>query len=134
MGYSELLGWVVEKKSDGEAVIVLDADERHLNRAGIVHGGVLLSLADTAMGQAVQSLIDMETYRTLMAQLNANMIKAARPGRVVARGSVASLGRRLAFCECEIRQGDTLVAKASGVCYIKRRTSDGGDGTSAAQS
>jgi len=133
VSYREHLGMVIEKRGDGECVIALEADERHLNSSGIVHGGVLMSLADTAVGTAVQTLIDLETYRTVMAQLNTSFIKAAHPGRLVARGVVTSLGRRLAFGEAEVRQGDTLVAKASGVVYIQRRTPPAGEGSTQAR-
>jgi uncharacterized protein (TIGR00369 family) len=37
---------------DGAAVGSLDVDDRHLNPNGIVHGGVVFTLADTAMGRA----------------------------------------------------------------------------------
>lgn len=130
MSYREHLGMVIERRGSGESVVVLDADERHLNSSGIIHGGVIMSLADTAVGVAAQTLIDLETYRTVMAQLNTSFIKAAKPGRLVARGVVTSLGRRLAFGEAEVRQGDTLVAKASGVVYIQRRQPPAGPGSS----
>jgi len=121
LSYRDYLGMVIAQRGDGEVIIELDADERHLNRAGAVHGGVLASMADTAIGVSVQTKIDLETYYTVAAQLNISFIRGAQTGRLVARGVVTSVGRRLAFAEAEIRQGDTLVAKASGVVYIKRR-------------
>ena len=36
----------------------MEADERHLNPAGAVHGGMLATLVDTTMGAAVKSVVD----------------------------------------------------------------------------
>lgn len=119
----DYLGIVMTKRGDGEVVLELDADERHLNMSGIVHGGVLATMADSAIGLAVQTKIDLETYFTTAAQLNISFMRAAQTGPLKARGFVTTLGRRLAFGEAEVWQGDTLVAKGSGVVYIKRRVS-----------
>jgi len=124
--FSDHLGLAVVRRGDGEVVLELEADQRHLNRVGVVHGGVLASMADTAIGLAVQTLIDLETHMTLAAQLNVNFIRAAHTGLLTARGVVTSLGRRIAFGEAEVYQGEALVAKATGVVYIRPRQADAG--------
>lgn len=51
-GFHSLLGYRQAEWSDGEAVIALALQPRHLNLAGVIHGGVLTSLLDIAMAQA----------------------------------------------------------------------------------
>ena len=48
---------------DGEARLEVEVDERHLNPAGTVHGGMLATLVDTTMGAAVRSADDGEVPR-----------------------------------------------------------------------
>ena len=54
-GYAERLGARVESADDGESRLSFEAGEEHLNPAGTLHGGVLATLVDTAMGQAVRT-------------------------------------------------------------------------------
>ena len=55
-GFDEYLGLEWDPGSDGRAQVRLTAVERHLNRHGTVHGGVLGSLADVASTKAVESI------------------------------------------------------------------------------
>lgn len=57
-GYAERLGARVEKTGQGRALVRFEATEEHLNAAGTLHGGVLATLVDTAMGAAVRSATD----------------------------------------------------------------------------
>ncbi len=49
-GFREVLPFTIEEWSDGRAVVVLPLTDQHLNRSRIVHGGVLASMLDFAMG------------------------------------------------------------------------------------
>ncbi|MDK9558540.1 PaaI family thioesterase [Marinobacter sp. M216] len=51
-GFHSLLGYQQAEWVEGEAVIALELQPRHLNLAGVIHGGVLTSLLDIAMAQA----------------------------------------------------------------------------------
>ncbi|MBW0148309.1 PaaI family thioesterase [Marinobacter arenosus] len=51
-GFHSLLGYQQAEWGEGEAVIALELQPRHLNLAGVIHGGVLTSLLDIAMAQA----------------------------------------------------------------------------------
>ncbi len=52
------LDFDVRDGPDGAAVAFLEVDDRHLNPNGIVHGGVVFTLADTAMGWATLAVLD----------------------------------------------------------------------------
>lgn len=51
-GFHSLLGYRQAAWEEGEAVIALELQARHLNLGGVIHGGVLTSLLDIAMAQA----------------------------------------------------------------------------------
>ena len=49
---ADLIGFTLTSVEPGRAVIELDADRRHANPMGTVHGGILCDIADAAMGMA----------------------------------------------------------------------------------
>jgi uncharacterized protein (TIGR00369 family) len=51
-GYQQAMGYRLAAWREGEAVLVMEIGPQHLNRARVVHGGVLASLIDTACGFA----------------------------------------------------------------------------------
>lgn len=57
-GFLALVGVDAPESSDCEARLVVEVDERHLNPAGAVHGGMLATLVDTTMGAAVRSTVE----------------------------------------------------------------------------
>ena len=70
----------------------LDADERHHNPMGTLHGGVLCDIADVAMGLAYGSTLEEgETFTTL--ELKINFLRPVRSARLVADGLVVQRGK-----------------------------------------
>ncbi len=104
----------------GHALFELEAEERHANPMGSVHGGVLCDLADAAMGVAYASLLDEgESFTTL--ELKINFLRPFWTGRLTAVGTVPSSGRTVGLAECEIRdEHGRLIAKASCTCMTLR--------------
>ena len=75
----------------------------------IVHGGMVTTLLDTAMGGACWStLADDESFLT--ADLRVEFLRSARPGTLRAVGQVVQRNRRVAFCSADLYQDDGLVA------------------------
>src|ERR1700730_18591221 len=56
-GYAQLLGMHVEMVQDGQGMVSIKVDARLMHPQMIVHGGVIFSLADTAMSMALLSVI-----------------------------------------------------------------------------
>jgi uncharacterized protein (TIGR00369 family) len=108
-GFPDALGVTGPTAEDGTARLELDATARHLNEAGTVHGGVLATLVDTAMGAAVRSLTgDGDTPAT--SQLTVTYLRPGKPGRLQVTGRVSKQGDHLTVCEGEVEQdGRTLV-------------------------
>lgn len=117
---AKLLGFQVTGFEDGVARIEMDADNRHHNPMGIVHGGVLCDLADAAMGVAFAGeLEEGESFVTL--QLSATYLRSVREGRLVATGRVLQRGRTAGHVEAEVVDGDgRLVARFSCTCLVVR--------------
>ena len=115
-----LIGFTLAEVEPGRAVITLDADRRHANPMGTVHGGVLCDIADAAMGIAYAATLDEgETFTTL--ELKINFLKPIRTGRLVAAGRVVKGGRTVGLVECDVLDDkERLVARASSTCMTLR--------------
>ncbi len=115
-----LLGMGIEDIDPGRVSFGLDVGEHLYNPIGAVHGGVLATLLDSAMGCAVHSTLPAgRAYTTL--ELKVNFVKAltvATP-QVTAEGEVISAGRRVATASGRIMGPDgDLFAHATTTCLI----------------
>jgi acyl-CoA thioesterase len=113
------MGLEVLEAANGHAVIAMVLREDMNNFQGVVHGGIISLLADSAMGRALRSALpDGERHVTF--DLKMNFINAARPPeRLIARATVVHSGRRTALVECRVEGPDArLVATASGTFSV----------------
>lgn len=94
--------------------------EFHYNPIGAVHGGVLATLADSAMGCAVHSTLTAGSgYTTLEFKINFVRPVTVETGEIVATGEVVHRGRRVATAEARITDADgRLLAHASTTCLV----------------
>jgi uncharacterized protein (TIGR00369 family) len=110
-GFAQRLGAEVERADDGSARISFEAREEHLNPAGTLHGGVLATLVDTAMGTAVRSTIeDGDVPAT--SQLTVTYLRPGRPGTVEVTARVRTRGEHLTVCEADVEQDGRSLAHA----------------------
>ena len=116
-GTQSLIGYVLDVGDRAGAVCWLDLDDRHLNRQGILHGGLAATLLDSAMGATGSLTVDAtgrHPFTTL--SLTVNYLAPGHPGRVTATGRVTGGGRATLFNEGALRHEDgTLIAPATGV-------------------
>lgn len=101
----------------GTCEIEFDIQEFHKQGLGFIHGGITATMADTAAGWAVYSMLEKKTA-SVTSDLN---IKYLRPGvgeKCIAIGKVLKPGKKFYFSEAEVysEQGGVriLIAKASG--------------------
>ncbi len=111
-----LLGLVLKAVGPGRAVFEMEADERHHNPMGTLHGGVYCDLADAAMGHAyAATLAEGETFTTV--ELKINFLRAVRQGKLAAEARVVKAGSALGYVECDVTDyAGKLVAKAARTC------------------
>jgi uncharacterized protein (TIGR00369 family) len=96
-----LLGFVPRDAGGGTATWEYTVDPAHFNTNGVLHGGILMALLDTAMGHAVAELVAPDGRFNAAAQFNINFFHPIRSGLVRARAKVRKIGRRLAVVEAE---------------------------------
>jgi uncharacterized protein (TIGR00369 family) len=102
--FASLTGLTLASVADGEAVFRAQPDESFLNPLGLVHGALLCTLLDSAMGVAVQTRVPAGVgYATI--ELKVSYLRPLRgDGRVVeATGRVLQLGPRVAFAEASVQ-------------------------------
>jgi uncharacterized protein (TIGR00369 family) len=102
----------------GSVEIALDAEPRHLNLQGVLHGGLIATLADTAAGLAVRT--ELAAGRThVTVSLTVHYLRPGGPGRIVGRGQVLWMGRSLAHATAEVTDADgRLLATASATIAL----------------
>jgi len=109
---TELLGFDVESVHDGRAIFRLDVRPKHKQIHGVVHGGILAALADTAAAIAAYTVIPRGTELATL-ELNINYLEPVPGGRVKADARVLRSGRNFVVTECEIfNETGSLAAKA----------------------
>ena len=54
-GFTQLVGTEVSSAEEGRAAVSLEAQERHLNPSGTVHGGAISTLVDASMAEALNT-------------------------------------------------------------------------------
>jgi len=98
--FAALTGVRLTSVASGEAVFRAAPDQSWLNPLGLVHGGLLCTLLDSAMGVAVQTQVPAGVgYATV--ELKVSFLRPLRgDGRQIeARGRVLQAGARIAFAE-----------------------------------
>jgi uncharacterized protein (TIGR00369 family) len=117
---AQLIGFRLTAVRRGEAALELDADGRHANPMGTLHGGILCDIADAAMGMAFASTLEEgESFTTL--ELKINFLKPVWSDRLAAVGRVVQRGKTVGLVECTVTnsKGDR-VAFATSTCMALR--------------
>ena len=94
--------------------MALQPDGSHTQENGVVHGGLIAALADTTAVYAL--LADLPADRTVTGvEFKINFLRPAQPagGMLLARALPLRRGRRIAVCEVEVIQEQSVVAKGS---------------------
>lgn len=113
----------VDKAEPGRTVWRMPADERFTNPAGIVQGGFLAAMADSAMGASSVTWARERKVHSANAELKISFTRPVSPGGdLTCTAWVVSGGNRAAFLEAEIVDDEgRLVAKASSTYLLSPR-------------
>jgi uncharacterized protein (TIGR00369 family) len=108
---TSLLGFEAVSVTHGRAVLKMEVQAKHRQLHGVVQGGILAALADTAGAIAVYTTVPRGTALATV-ELKINYL-AVPAGRVKAVASVLRTGRNFAVAECELVDSrGKLAAKA----------------------
>lgn len=113
--FTDLLMPIYEKIEVATVTVGVRVMAHHCNVNGIMHGGMVSTLADLALGRTVRQAAKMESI-AITASLNIDFAGSARLGEwLEVRPQVLRLGRRLGFANCSFVVGDTAIGQATGV-------------------
>lgn len=118
-GAQRLIGYVLDVgQADKRARCHLTLTDMHLNRHGVLHGGITTAVLDNALGATASLTVD-PTGRTpfLTVSLTTNFMAPAKEGaRLTATGQVTGGGKSLVFVQGALKGTDgTVIATATGV-------------------
>ena len=119
---AELMGFRGVEVELGRAVFEFEPGPQHYNPIGSVHGGVAMTLLDSAMGCAIHSMLDAGVrYTTLEVKTSFVRAMTVDTGLVRCEGTVLHSGSRVATAEGRVLDGEgKLLAHVTTTCLILR--------------
>lgn len=125
-GYFQLLNLQIENAQNGVGEARIQVDARLLHPQQLVHGGVIFTLADTAMAMALMSALPAHTpVSTIEAKIN--YLRPARTGELVAEATIVHQGNTTAVLEATVYNIDSSngmerlpIARMLGTFNIQR--------------
>ena len=116
--FLDLLGPLYNKKAGNGLIVAVRAEEKHCNARGIVHGGLLSSLADIALGYNA-AFSKEQPVPMVTASLSIDYAGAAKLGDwIEIETDVQKVGARMAFANCYFVVASKRIARASAVFNI----------------
>ena len=114
------LGFTILELEVGRVVFGCAPDESVYNPIGMVHGGLVCTLADTVIGCAVHTTLDAgSVYTSIDLAVSYLRPVTSSSGMLRATGTVTKPGRRVAFATADIHDGSgRLMATATGSCLV----------------
>ncbi|KAE9632756.1 hotdog fold thioesterase [Parasedimentitalea maritima] len=117
-GCQQLVGYRTQMDTRaGSCEVTLDLQPQHLNRIGVLHGGIVATLLDVVCGNTASAFFDRESHPNLVTvSLNISYVAAARSGPVIATAKATGGGRSIAYVNGELRDEEgALLATATGI-------------------
>ena len=121
----KLLGIRLVKLEVGSAVLEMPVKEEHTHNGGIVQGGVITVLADSAIAYAVRSALADDADQTSI-DLKINFIRPVAAGTIRAEGWLIHMGSRTAVGESIVlnEQGKVVAKCLSSVLIMPRQNGE----------
>ena len=108
-------------QDDGRYLLHTRLSDIHLSRAGLVHGGMIFSMLDAAMGRAAMAHFENRCFCPTI-ELKINYFRPVATGKLLAWGEVINSSRRLCYLEGEVHSdAGKLIARATGTFFVKPR-------------
>ncbi len=112
--FYNLLGLELQLMAPGYVEIRLVSTLQHVNGIGLIQGGLIISIVDAAMGNAIRSL----GIKGATVDISTSLTSAARLGdTIVARGKVLKAGKNLIFTEGQVYVGDKMIGDSKATFY-----------------
>ncbi|MGH8237192.1 MAG: PaaI family thioesterase [Steroidobacteraceae bacterium] len=120
--FLETIGPLYSVGSGAALVIGMRVQEKHTNARGTLHGGVLASVADIALGYGMGTSTNPPTSM-VTASLSVDFAGSAQIGAWVETSlDIQKIGARMAFANVYFSVGGERIARASGVFLVLAKT------------
>lgn len=116
--YAKLLGLELGEVGRGMASIHLEVREELKQNQGVIHGGAVASLIDTAAAFAVLTQLEINE-RVTTTDLTIHYLRPANSGRLTARARIVRTGRRLVVLSVEVTNDHEILVATAVTSYIK---------------
>jgi uncharacterized protein (TIGR00369 family) len=117
VAYAKFLALELGEINQSQVNIHLNVRDELKQNRGVVHGGAIASLIDTAAAFAVLTKIDLEE-RVATADLTIHYLRPIADGQITATAQLVRAGRRVLVVSVDVTNGPNLVATAV-TSYIK---------------
>jgi acyl-CoA thioesterase len=116
--FARLLGIELDEVGKGTATLGLSVRKELTQNHGVVHGGAIASLIDTAIAFAIISLL-APAEKVTTVDLTISYVRPLTSGRITAQAKVVRSGRRLFVAAADLFDGDGKLAATALSTYIK---------------
>ena len=116
--FPKLLGIVIDDVQQGRARLSLEVRKDLLQLQGVMHGGAIASLIDTAVAFAIVGASEPDDRFTTV-EMKVNYLSAIREGRVIAEARLIRNGRRIIVAECDVFDSKGQLAAKGLLTYIR---------------
>jgi uncharacterized protein (TIGR00369 family) len=112
------LGIKLDSIEEGRARLSLEVRRQHLQLAGVMHGGAIATLIDTAVAFAIVGASEPDARFTTI-EMKVNYLSAIREGRVIADAKLIRDGRRIVVAECDLFDSTGQLAAKGLLTYLR---------------
>jgi len=110
--YFQLLGITVEYANNGCARLKMKVKDDLFNLGGVIHGGAIASIADSAVGIALAATNTKNPNKLATIELKINYFMPVIEGEIIAEANIVFKGNQIAVGDVEVKdQEDRLIAK-----------------------
>lgn len=113
----EFLGIEIVQMGEGYAKLSMPFNEKITQPYGLVHGGALFTLADSAAAIAIVRIVEPGT-RFVTVEMKINFLSSVNEGLMEARANVLKRGKRIIPIDVDVMNDGRLVAKAISTYII----------------
>jgi len=119
--FLEPIGPIYRKDDPPLLILGLRIEEQHTNARGYVHGGLISTISDVALGYAL-ALHDTPPESAITVSLTTDLFGAAKIGDwLEVRAEAKRVGGNLAFSAGDVMANDKPVAQARAVFKVSRK-------------
>ena len=112
------LGIELDSIEHGRARLSLEVRQQHLQLAGIMHGGAIATLIDTAVAFAIVGASKPGSRFTTI-EMKVNYLRPIREGRVVADARLIRDGRRIIVSDCDVYDSEGKLSAKGLLTYMR---------------